>query len=297
MDEQLFARLAERLALSPDQDVVLASVLETDGATPRKSGSRMLITAAQSDFSVGGGQLEARVIAAARQLLAGADDSQQLHIDLHGRADSAGVCGGRLRIALRRWRDVDGARAQQIQSALEAGETVTLNAAEQGSDVADACLLRPNPRLLIVGAGHCGRALYAAAQSLGFDLWVHDSRREQLASALYPNAQCLVGEAALLAQAANSARPLYAVLLNRDYGADVAALSVLLPLQPAFVGMMGSRRRIAQVLADPALREHSERLAMIHAPIGLAIGAQTPAEIAVSILAQLIAERARLGRS
>jgi xanthine dehydrogenase accessory factor len=87
----------------------------------------------------------------------------------------------------------------------------------------------------------------------------------------------------------------FAVLLNRDFAADIAALSVLATRPPVFTGMMGSRRRIAQV--RDALPEHADFLARVIAPVGLDIDAQTPAEIAVSILAQLVAERRRLDES
>jgi xanthine dehydrogenase accessory factor len=71
----------------------------------------------------------------------------------------------------------------------------------------------------------------------------------------------------------------------------VRTLRVLAERPPEFIGMMGSRRRIAEVLRElPA--EHRERLTMLQAPVGVDIGAQTPHEIAVSILAQLIARRA-----
>lgn len=292
MDERFFARLATRLQASPATDLVLASVLQTEGATPRKSGSRMLVSATDAEFSVGGGQLEARVLRAARELLISAGDASALHLDLHGKSDSAGVCGGRLRVGLRRWRSTDLSRATEIANSLSAGALVALSATEQGGTAADQSQLQPNPRLLIVGAGHCGQALYQAAQSLDFNLWIHDSRADSLRQTDYPEARCLCGAAELLTQA-DSPRPLYAVLLNRDYPADVAALRALLPLQPAFVGMMGSRRRVAQVYADPALRGHADSLDGIHAPVGLPINAHTPEEIAVSILAQLIAYRAR----
>ncbi len=291
MDERFFARLAERLRDRPGADVVVASVLDTEGATPRKCGSRMLISAADSEFSVGGGQLEARAQLAARQMLDTDAVTAQLALNLHGETESAGVCGGRLRIGLRRWVSSDAARATQIATALAAGKCVALSGAEQGGTADDESLLQPNPRLLIVGAGHCGQALYRIASALDFDLWVHDSRPEFLAQADYPKANRLCGDAQLLVDA-QSPRPLYAVLLNRDYPADVAALRALLPLRPTFVGMMGSRRRIAQVYADPALRVIGD-LAAVQAPVGLPIDAHTPEEIAVSIAAQLIAHRAR----
>src|SRR5690242_4630690 len=100
MDERLFARLA---ALLPQGAVVLASVLDTEGAVPRHRGARMLVTRHMSDGSVGGGLAEARVVTAARALLADASTSREVVLDLRGKPADVGVCGGTMRIALRRW--------------------------------------------------------------------------------------------------------------------------------------------------------------------------------------------------
>lgn len=282
MDERLFARLAALLAAGP---VVVASVLDTRGATPRKGGSRMLVADARTEFSVGGGLAEARVIAAAQALLADPSAPCAVAIDLTGRPGAAGVCGGTMRIALKRWDGAaDRARAQALAAALRGGQRVTASAADFGSD-ADT-LLEPDPRLLIVGGGHCGQALYELARPLDFDLVVYDTRAEFRTPQAYPDALRLGADAADLPRALDTGRAVYAVLLNRDYAADVAALRVLCARPPAFLGMMGSSKRIAEVRA--ALPEYATVLASLHAPIGLDIEAQTPHEIAISILAQLI---------
>ncbi|MCB1605786.1 MAG: XdhC family protein [Xanthomonadales bacterium] len=292
MDEALFARLAERLAADPTAGVVLASVLQAQGAVPRRRGSRMLITAANSEFSIGGGQLEARVLAVAREMLNGRTASRQLSIDLGGKADSLGVCGGRLLIGLRSWCGrADCERAERIAAQLQSGRSLLLSGAEQGGEASDQCELSPDPRLLIVGAGHCGQALSQAAAALNFEVWVHDSRAEQCAHSAFAGAARVDSSPAMLQQVGDSARPVYAVLLNRDYQADIAALAVLLPQAPHFIGMMGSRRRIQQVLSAPQLGAFGNLQGKLQAPIGLAIDAHTPEEIAISILAQLIAVR------
>ena len=154
--------------------------------------------------------------------------------------------------------------------------------------------MRPDARLLVAGGGHCGEALHRLARELDFDVWVHDARADCFDGGRFTGATVLCGGAALLARALDTARPVFAVLLNRDFGADVAALGVLATRPPAFVGMMGSQRRIAQVRA--ALPELAALLERVHAPVGLDIDAQTPAEIAVSILAQLVAQRRRMER-
>lgn len=286
MDERVVARLA---ALVQREPVVLASVLDTRGATPRKGGSRMLVTADAAEFSVGGGEAEARVIAAARALLAEAGAAAELHVDLSGRAGSAGVCGGTMHLGLRRWHGpADAARAHALHERLRTGERVELSGEDLGAAVA-AERLRPEARLLIVGGGHCALALYDLAQYLDFDIWVFDPRAECFSDAQFPAAQRLCGEFGELARALDTTRDVYAVLLNHDFASDVAALDVLCRKPPVLLSMMGSRKRIAKVTA--ALPGHADALRSLQAPVGKDIDAQTPHEIAVSILAQLIQQR------
>ncbi|GMU42389.1 MAG: XdhC family protein [Xanthomonadales bacterium] len=288
MNEALFARLASALDHEP---VVLASVLATQGATPRKAGARMLIAAGWTAQSIGGGLAEARTIDAARALLAGGGERRELAIDLRGGAGTAGVCGGHMQLALRRWDRHDAPAARRIAARLAAGESLQLSAHDVGAD-AGAMRIEADPRLLIVGGGHCGAALYDLARHLDFELWIHDPRGEYADPARFPGARVSSGNFAALHDALATPRALYAVLLNRDYPSDVAALRVLAGHDYAFLGMMGSARRIHEVRSalGPAL---SASLAALHAPVGLPIGAQTPHEIAVSVLAQLLQRRAR----
>jgi xanthine dehydrogenase accessory factor len=288
MSERLHSRLAHHVE---SEAVVVATVLSTRGATPRKRGTRMLVTATDTEATIGGGELEARVIAAARALLARGDLSTEMPIALDGQPGAAGVCGGAMRIALRRWDGaVDQARARAIASALGAGEVVALDAGDLGATDASATL-QPDIRLLIVGGGHCAVALHALAQHLDFDRWVYAREAGDAPLAGFPAATRLTGDPSQLALALETTRAVYAVLLNRDYASDVAALDVLCRQPPAFLGMMGSRRRIAEVRA--ALPAHVQALESLQAPVGLEIEAQSPHEIAVSILAQLIAYRRR----
>ena len=286
MNERVFAHLGAWLQREP---VVLASVLDTRGATPRKRGARMLIGAADTEFSIGGGMAEARVIAAARGLLDQAQAQAIVHIDLSGKAGAAGVCGGSMRLGLRRWQGADDlAQVQQIARQLQAGQQVPLTAADLGSESGDE-ILDPDPRLLIVGGGHCALALYQLALYLDFDIWVFDPRAECFSQGQFASATCLWGGYGELARALQTSRQIHAILLNRDFPSDVAALEVLCQSPPQFLSMMGSAKRIAQVRA--ALPEHKQALQILHAPVGLEIGAQTPHEIAVSILAQVIRQR------
>jgi xanthine dehydrogenase accessory factor len=286
LDERLFARLTVLLSRQP---VVLACVVETRGATPRKSGSKMLITAQSCEFSIGGGLAEAQVISAARQMIAQSRSDIALRIDLSGKAESAGVCGGSMDLRLRLWHGfVDLTRAVRLAEQLQAGKQVVLNAEDLGG-AHEAQTLRPNARLLIVGGGHCSLALNDLARWLEFDIWIFDQRAECFANDQFAGARHLSGEFTELTRALDSERDVYAVLLNRDFSNDVAALQVLCENPPRFLGMLGSRKRIGEVMN--ALPEYAEALRALHAPIGVSIDAQTPHEIAVSILAELVQER------
>jgi len=311
LDERLFARLAILLAAEP---VVLASVLDTRGATPRKGGSRMLITASDSEFSIGGGLAEARVIEAARALISSSaaipvrtrsrfsaapsrwrvrsgerrTHSADMNLDLTGRDGAVGICGGSMRLHLALWQGGgDRQRASKLANALKAGQRMPFQVVDD--DAASLQWLLPNPRLLILGGGHCGAALYDLAAYLDFDLWVHDTRAECFAGGRFAVATQIVGEVDQIARATKSERSLYVALVNRDFLSDVAALKVLCGNKFSYLGMMGSAKRIHEVLAaEPDLAQPT------HAPIGMDIDAHTPHEIAVSILAEIVSVRRRL---
>lgn len=283
MDESLFSCLAQWLEAEP---VVLATVTATRGATPRKAGSRMLVARDRSAWSIGGGLAEARVTAAARQLLSSDSTSGCVEIDLGGGSGAAGICGGTMQLTLRRWQgEADLALAQRLAGQLQAGHAAALPAETSGA----VQWLQPNPRLLIVGAGHCGAALYQLARQLDFDIWVFDSRSEIADPTQFAGATVFSGDYARLAMALETERVVDAVLLNRDFHADIATLNVLCLRPPRFIGMMGSRRRIREVAA--ALPHHAATLQRLHAPVGIEIQAETPQEIAVSIVAQLVQVR------
>ncbi|WP_240624051.1 XdhC family protein [Ahniella affigens] len=251
-------------------------------------------TSAQMHGSVGGGLLEATVLQRAHALLAAELDADAVAIDLSGKPESAGICGGQVHVRLKRWQGPSaGARAAALAAALAAGQTVQLLPNEFGADdLAAPLTIAPEPMLLICGAGHCGQALALQAQLIGFRLAVQDSRADMLAHAAYASATILHGDASVLRNI-SAQRPLYAVLLNRDWASDLACLNVLAEMPPDYVGMMGSRRRVAAVRS--ALPDLDRCLPLLDAPLGLELGAETPEEIAISILARLIQHR-RLNR-
>ncbi len=280
-----FQTLAE--ALGSGEPICLATVISTRGAVPRHRGAMMWVSTTQTQGTVGGGQLELRVVAKARSLIDAGESSTQVDVDLGGGPDSAGVCGGRVRFALSRWFGTsDRTRASAIAESLRRGESCTVLPEALGDTA--PLVLEPEPMLLIVGAGHCGAALARLAAPLGFRLAVFDSREDLLAAPEYEPALRLSGSPPAL-RSLEREQHLQAVLLNRDYHADVDCLRVLAEMHPDYVGMMGSKRRVFEV--QSALPNLADQLPHLDAPLGIEIGAETPEEIAISILARLIAHR------
>jgi xanthine dehydrogenase accessory factor len=154
--------------------------------------------------------------------------------------------------------------------------------------------LSPVPRLLISGGGHVGQALARAARLVGFDVIVIEDRAEFSDPSLFGEAiQCRRGAFADVLKEFPIDQDTYVALVGRGHIVDSKALRACLNSPAAYIGMMGSRRKVALVkkdFIDNGLIDE-EGWKKIHAPIGLDIGAETVPEIAASIVAELIAVR------
>jgi xanthine dehydrogenase accessory factor len=154
----------------------------------------------------------------------------------------------------------------------------------------------PRVTLLIVGGGHVGQAVARLAAEVDFDIWILDDRQRYASRERFPQAQrLLVGDIGtslkdLVAGAVNES--VYALIVTRGHAHDEEALYHLAPSAAGYVGMIGSKRKIRLIYEDLLARGISEEtLAKVHAPLGFNIGSQTVPEIAVSIVAELIARR------
>jgi xanthine dehydrogenase accessory factor len=154
----------------------------------------------------------------------------------------------------------------------------------------------PRITLLIVGGGHVGQAVARLAAEVDFDVWVLDDRAAFAGRDRFPTAsRLLVGAIGptLEQLAREEVTPgTYCLIVTRGHGHDEEALFHLATSRAGYVGMIGSKRKIRLIFEDLAARGvAAEALARVHAPLGLAIGSQTVPEIAVSIVAELIACR------
>ena len=151
----------------------------------------------------------------------------------------------------------------------------------------------PRVRLVIVGAGHVGQAVASLAAETDFDVWVIDDRSQYANPERFPTAQqILVGPIEEVLAALEVTPHTYALIVTRGHGHDQEALYHLAPTPAPYVGLIGSRRKIKLIfesLRDAGIAEAD--LARVAAPVGLDIGSQTVPEIAISIVAELIARR------
>ncbi|MBN1179152.1 MAG: XdhC family protein [Anaerolineae bacterium] len=239
-------------ALRTGQPAAVATVVEADGSTPRDVGAKMLIRAdGQTVGTVGGGDVEQRVTAAARVAIA---EGRGREVAIQPPASpTADVCGAGMRVLIE--------------------------------------VLPARPTLLVVGAGHVGQAVAEMGAALGYRIVVVDDRPELLAPARFPAAaERRAGDLAEQVGALAPDEHTYVVIVTPHHTRDEHVLAVLAERPVPYVGLMGSQRRTAntfrraQEAGIPAAF-----LERIHTPVGLDIGAETPREIAVSILAQVIA--------
>ncbi len=153
----------------------------------------------------------------------------------------------------------------------------------------------PRCELLIVGGGHVGKAVAQLAEIVDFDVTVVDDRAEAVNEARFPTAmRRLSGELRDLLPSINLRDGAYGLVVTRGHQHDELALYHLIQRPFAYLGMIGSQRKVRMIYDD--LREKGisqEQLDQVHAPVGLDIGSRTVEEIAVSIVAQLIAHRSR----
>ena len=166
---------------------------------------------------------------------------------------------------------------------------------EAAGDVVEVLLevVEPPSQLLIVGGGHIGRALGELGVLLGMSVAVIDDREDYASPERFPFAdQVICGEIEAEVERFPVDANTYAVMVSRGHKQDEASLRCVVGRGAAYVGMIGSKRRTRTVL-DHLLRDgfSEEAVGSVFTPIGLDIGAETPEEIALAILAEIVLVR------
>lgn len=266
--------------LDAGEDLVLAVIIDTSGSTPRGKGAAMLVgPSGRICGTVGGGPLEGAALKEAAACLA-EKQSRRIEFNMDGddAAQNGMICGGAASI----WLQYAAAGQKDWRQLLE--EKIG----------ADSPLFAPPDRALIFGGGHVAAALAPILKSVGFCVIVMDDRAEFADPARFPDAaQVIRGDFRHIAEFLTVCESDYAVVVTSGHIHDFEVEDQLLRRELAYIGVIGSRKKTAAVNAK--LREagiSEEQLAKVHTPIGLAIGAVTPEEIAVSIAAEMIQVRA-----
>ena len=238
------------------QAVALTTVIRVSGSVPRHAGSKMLVWPdGRIVGTVGGGEMEARVVRDAQTALAD-NQSRLVSYTLNDvNSGDPGICGGTVEVFVE----------------------PLINA----------------PTLLVIGCGHVGKALAELAQWLGYRVMVSDDRAEYCNPVQIPGmADYIVCPPAEVAQHFSFNQYTYVAAVTRGLPVDIDLIPALLATTVPYIGLIGSRRR--WTLTRKALLDRGvspDQLERLHAPVGLELQAETPPEIALSIMAEITAIR------
>lgn len=249
--------LAELLeAQEAGEPVILATIVRAHGSVPRHPGSKMLIYEdGRTSGSIGGGEMESRVLQEAAKAFQDGKTRVISYSLVDPKKGDPGVCGGEVEVYLEPY----------------------LHAAT----------------LFVVGCGHVGRALATQARLLGYRIAVTDDRTELVTPDQIPDADVyLPGSIEEALEANPITANTYIAVVTRNVMIDRQILPKLVNTSAPYIGVMGSKRRWAEtkkLLMADGLAESD--LACFHSPLGLELNAETPEEIAVSIMAEIIMVR------
>ncbi len=244
-------------AFEDGEEAALVTIVSARGSTPQRVGAKLLVYEdGRTVGTIGGGCYESDACLKAREVMR-SHKPRVVRYDLTDElAEENGlICGGQMEVFI---------------------------------DPLD-----PSPELFVVGAGHVGREVACLASEAGFRVRVLDDREKFANRERFPEPiELAVDDVGSWLRQADIRPTAYLVVVTRGHRHDLTALQALAGRPFRYLGMIGSRAKVARVQEALAAEGMSrEWIASMHAPIGLRIGAVTPVEIAVSIVAELIAVR------
>lgn len=238
--------------LMEDKKVCYAFIIEQEGTTPRGVGTSMVIKENGESFgTVGGGKVEFTTIAAAKKCIK-EETSETLSLDVYIEEHGENTFSGKLKIFIKTY--------------------------------------IPQKKLIIAGAGHVAYCLYNFAILAGFSVYVFDDREELLTKARYPKATNLIyGKISDTIKDYALDKNSYVVIASGTHKSDENILKEVIIKNTAYVGLLGSKKKISTI-RDSLLSQNinAECLKKLYAPIGIGIGGETPEEVALSILSEIV---------
>ena len=243
-------------ALQRGEAVALVTILESSGSTPQKAGAKMVVSRdGRLRGTVGGGCVEAEILWRARQAIENRKAEIRTYDYNADEEENGLICGGNVTVFIEP--------------------------------------ILPAPRVFMVGAGHVAQPLCEIAKLAGFEVIVLDDRIKYASRDRFPHADVVeAGPISDLAAKFTYGDNAYVVIVTRGHTSDEEALRTFIQYDTAYLGLIGSVAKIEKIFGrlerDGISREKLER---VHSPIGLDLGGSSPGEIAVSIVAELIAVR------
>ncbi len=232
---------------------VFCMIVDTKGSTPRHEGSKMIVFPnGHIKGTVGGGEIENRVIAEALDALK-ERKTKRLHYNLVSVENGdPGICGG------------------QVEVYVEP--------------------IIPKITIIVVGAGHVGRQVVHLAKWLGYRVVVTDDRAELCTPESMPEAdEYVVCPMAEIPQKINITTYTYIVVATRGSDVDIAGLPALLDTENAYLGVIGSQKRWLNTQKEiNKKKDYSSKFPGVFSPIGIELKGETPEEIALSIMAEIL---------
>ena len=238
--------------LASRQRGALATVVRVSGSTPQRPGARLLWREDGTTLgTVGGGAIESAVLEALQRALRDREP-ELLSRDL---AHDLGMCcGGRMEIFVEP--------------------------------------ILPAPRLWLLGAGHVAKPTAALARSIGFEVHVIDDREELNTAERFPECERVIGDPSEVLRKAALGEADWVLIMTHDHQLDEAALHAAAGQSAQYVGLVGSKRKVLRLVERVRAKRNGDfPLERVFAPVGLDIGAVSPEEIAISIVAELVALR------
>lgn len=306
---------ALRDALLEDSTAVTAMVTDCRGSTPRSPGALLVLCRGKAPLgTVGGGQSEYDSLQDAFTMLTEPTAEPQIRwhqcLSTEELQQMGEAAGGEMQILLLRWEEKHLPLAEAVVAALQRGEDASLavqyDALEWQGELLPQLKTETAPgrftmklaesgRCYVFGAGHVSQALVPLLSSVDFACTVLDERAEFANAERFPTAgEIYCGALPPMAKALSFTPNDAIIIMTRGHQGDYEILQEALKSPAWYIGMVGSRRKRDAGFA--LLRElgfTDADLARVRTPIGLAIDAETPAEIAVSIAAELIQKRAQ----
>ena len=272
--EKKIVRLLEK-----NENVVLATIVSHSGSAPRTSGSKMLIRYDGSIFgTIGGGLLEAAAMEAATGLFE-SGGTRIISFDLSDRSSAKGIdmiCGG------------------NVQVRLELVETTASNLKLMRERTKQ--LEKEKKTLFMFGAGHVSQQLAILAKMVDFRVVVLDDRSQFANRDRFEDADEIMALSDFKYAFLNikTGPGSYVVIVTRGHFYDEIVLKQALRTRAGYIGMIGSRKKRDAIYASLRKKGFAETdMNRVHSPVGIEIKAETPQEIAVSIVGEMIAHRAK----